>query len=115
MQKRHAPWALIAILIFGWAAGHVFGLVLAVAGLGIVYVSSLRLHPRARHTGWRGCGGSGEHHSALFPWTHRRCGGCDGGRKIRWGARRWGPQHIRGEHTDKAAARQAARENRSWR
>jgi len=112
MRKNHAPWILIGVLLVAWAGWHALGLVLAVIGLSVVYVSSLRFHPRMRH---RACGGSGEHHSWLFPWVHRKCGGCQGGRIVRWGARRWGAGHIVDEHSQAKAARDAARENRAWR
>jgi hypothetical protein len=112
VRKSSFPWAIIIILVVAYAAGHALGLVLAALGLLVVYISSLRLHPRMRH---RACRGTGEHHSALFPWTHRKCGGCQGGRIIRWGAGRWGAGHIRGEHVSTREARDAARSNREWR
>lgn len=112
VQKSHFPFILIGILIVGFALGSLLGLILAAVILFVIYIASLRLHPRTRH---RACGGTGEHHSALFPWTHRKCGGCQGGRIVRWGARRWGAGHIVDEHSQAKAARDAARENRAWR
>ena len=112
MKKSQFPFILIGILIVGWAAGNIVGLILAALGLLITYGLSLRFHPRMRHGK---CNGSGEHHSRLFPWTHRRCGGCQGGRIIRYGAGHWGAGHIQGEYTRSKAAREAAKENNRWR
>lgn len=112
MRKTQFPWAIIIILVVGYALGHALGLILAGLGLGIIYFSSLRFHPRMRH---RACRGTGEHHSALFPWTHRKCGGCQGGRIIRLGAGRIGTGHIRNEHAQAKADRAAAREDHTWR
>jgi hypothetical protein len=113
VRKSQFPWAIVIILVIGYALGSILGLVLAALGLLVVYISSLRLHPRTRH---RACGGTGEHHSALFPWTHRKCPGCGGrGRIIRWGASQWGAGHIQAEHREAKEARAAAKENRAWR
>lgn len=112
VQKSHFPFILIGILIVGFALGSLLGLILAAVILFVIYIASLRLHPRTRH---RACGGTGEHHSALFPWTHRKCGGCQGGRVIRWGAGRWGADHIQNEHRTTKEAREAAKSNGTWR
>jgi hypothetical protein len=115
VQKRHFPWILLGILVAGYAVASIVGLVLAAIGLFIVYLASLRVHPRIRHTGWRGCGGSGEHRGAVFTWTFRKCPGCNGGRLIRRGAGTWGAQHIRREHASTKAARARARSEHVWR
>jgi hypothetical protein len=112
MRKWQFPWLLAGILFLGWAAGHIAGLALTALGLSVVYGASLRLHPRIRH---RKCKGSGEHHSPLFPWTHRRCGRCAGGRIVRWGAGNWGTEAIRREHRTAVASRAAAKRDRTWR
>ena len=103
-----------AALLLGWANGAVTG-VLASLGLGVVYVASLRFHPRMRHTGLGGCKGTGEHHSPFFPWTHRRCGGCESGRRVRWGAGHFGSEASQGEYDRNRAARAARREQHTWR
>ena len=115
MKKTAFPWAIAVILIVAWAGWHLVGLVLAGLGLGVVYLSSIRFHPRIRHTGWRGCGGSGEHRSALFPWTFRKCPGCNGGRLIRLGAGHMGADHIKAEYERTKQARKQARDGHVWR
>lgn len=115
MSKNRFPWVLAGVVVAAWAGWHAAGLVVAGLVLAVAYAASIRLHPRARHTGFRGCGGTGEHHSALFPWTHRRCGGCASGRVIRFGARRWGTAAVRAEAARARRARARARETRAWR
>lgn len=112
MKKTAFPWLLAVILIVAWAGWHLPGLILAGTGLGIVYLSSLRFHPRMRHGR---CNGSGEHHSALFPWTHRRCRGCQGGRIIRLGAGYMGAGHVQSEYRRGREARKQARSGHTWR
>ena len=112
VQKRHFPWVLIGILVVGWAAGSILGLILAALGLSIAYGISLRVHPRMRHGR---CNGTGEHRGAVFTWVHRRCGRCQGGRIIRFGAGHWGAGHIQGEYTRTKAAQAQARDSNRWR
>ena len=115
MQKSTFPWVLIGILALGAFGAGIVGFIVAAIVLFIVYLFSLRLHPRIRHTGSRGCAGTGEHRGSVFTWTHRKCPGCNGGRLIRWGAGIWGAEHIRHEHARTRAARATARSNRTWR
>jgi hypothetical protein len=117
MQKRRFPWILAAILVVAFFGGHLTGLILAVIGCGAVYGQSVRRHPRSRHTGFTGCGGTGEVRSRLFPWVFYKCPSprCNGGRIIRFGARRFGPAHVRAEYQRVAAAKRNARENHAWR
>ena len=114
VQKRHFPFVLTVILIVGWAAGNILGLILAALGLGIAYAVSLRMHPRMRHGR---CNGSGEVRGSVFTWAHRRCPGkvCQGGRQIRWGARHFGAGHIQGEAARTIQAKTAAKDNNRWR
>jgi len=99
-------------LFVAFAAAGIVGLILAALVLFVIYLASLRLHPRIRHGR---CNGTGEHHSPLFPWVHRKCAGCQGGRLIRAGAGIWGAEHIRREHARTKAARAAAKKDGSWR
>jgi hypothetical protein len=115
VRKSSFPWILIGILVVGYAAGHIVGLVLAAAGLFIAYLLSLRIHPRIRHTGWRSCNGSGEHRGAIFTWTFRKCPGCNGGRLIRLGAGHMGAEHIQNEYQKGKRARQQAKDGNVWR
>jgi hypothetical protein len=115
MQRQHFPWILIGILALGAFGGGVLGFVIAAVGMFIVYLVTLRVHPRIRHTGWQGCAGTGEHRGAVFTWTHRKCPGCNGGRLIRRGAGIWGAEHIRHEYARSKAARETARSNGTWR
>jgi len=112
VQKNHFPFILAAILAFGFIAGRILGLILAAIGLLIAYFLSLRVHPRMRHGS---CNGTGEHRGAVFTWVHRKCPGCQGGRIVRWGAGRWGAEHIRTEASRGREARAAAREANRWR
>jgi hypothetical protein len=106
--------AAIVILVIAWAAGVKSGAV-ATIGVVVIYLLSLRLHPRVRHTGFRGCGGSGERHGRLFAWTFRKCGRCESGRRIRFGAAHAGAGHIQAEAARTKAARAAAKDNGTWR
>ena len=115
VRKTNFPWILGGILGFGYAAGHATGLILAAAGLFAVYLLSLRVHPRIKHTGWRGCNGTGEHRGTIFTWTFRKCPRCSGGRLIRRGAGTWGAGHIQREHARGKAARSAAKSGGTWR
>ena len=112
MRKKRYPWVIIVSLVIAYAGWHLPGFLLLGLAWIVVYLSSLRFHPRMRH---RACGGTGEHHSRLFPWTHRKCGGCQGGRIIRWGAGQWGAGHIQHEHREGRESRAAAKENNVWR
>ena len=114
VQKRHFPLILVGILVVGWAAGNIVGLILAALGLGIAYAFSLRWHPRMRHGK---CKGSGEVKGAVFTWTHRKCPGkvCQGGRQIRWGAGLWGPDHVKAERARTIQAKTAAKQGNRWR
>lgn len=115
MQKAHFPWILLLILIVGFAAFHVLGLVLAAIGLFVAYFFSVRLHPRVRHTGWGSCNGTGEHRGGIFTWTFRRCPGCNGGRLVRWGAGQFGPDHIQAEYRRGIEMRRQAKKDKRWR
>ena len=111
MTRTQFPWAIAIIYILAVAAFHVVGFVVATIGIGISYFISLRLHPRMRHIGFRGCGGTGEVRGAIFTWTFRRCPHCQSGRQIRWGAGHFGADHIQAERQRNVAARQAAKQN----
>jgi hypothetical protein len=112
VKKTSFPWVLIGILVVGFAVGHVLGLILAVLGMAVVYLSSVRLNPRVRHGR---CNGTGEHRSWLFPWVFRKCGRCASGRIIRFGARQWGSAAVKAEAARTNAALKAAREGDRWR
>lgn len=99
------------VFLLGLRSGRPDGVLLALA-VAVVYVASLRFHPRMRHGA---CGGSGEHHSWLFGWTHRKDRRCQGGRIIRAGAVAFGSPAIKAEAARNKAARKLARANRSWR
>jgi hypothetical protein len=115
VRRSRFPWVIALILVLAWAGWHLAGLVLAGAGLGVIYLASLRVHPRIRHTGFRGCGGTGEHRGSVFTWTHRRCPGCDGGRLVRWGAGHYGAPHIQAEYRRNRTARAKRRQEHRWR
>ena len=102
---------VLAVAVFG---NHVLG-ILALLILGGAYWVSLIVHPRTRHTGFRGCGGTGEHRGAIFGWVHRKCPGCDGGRMIRLGAGQFGSAPVRGEYARRREARRSARSGGTWR
>ena len=115
VNRNQFPVVLVLILVLSFAIFHVAGLVIAVIGLLVSYILSLRLHPRIRHTGFRGCGGSGEHRGSVFTWVHRKCPGCQGGRMVRWGAGHFGADHIKSEYDRSKRAQAAAREQHKWR
>ena len=115
MRRTQLPWVTGGILVAAWAGWHAAGLILAAAVMAAVYLASLRTHPRIRHAGWRGCGGTGEVRHRLFPWAFHRCAGCNSGRLVRWGAGQWGSGPVRAERRRLAAGRARARENRTWR
>jgi hypothetical protein len=115
VRKRHFAVVAAFVLLFGWGAGRVLGLVLAALGLFAAFWLSVILHPRTRHTGFGSCGGTGEHRGVIFGWGHRRCGGCDGGRMIRQGAGMLGTGPVREEYARRRQARRAARDRHAWR
>jgi hypothetical protein len=115
MRKGQFPWALIVILVLGYLAFNVVGLVLAALGLFVAYFVSVRLHPRVRHTGWRSCNGSGEKRGSIFTWSFHKCPGCNGGRLVRWGAGQFGPDHIQREYRRNLEARRRAKQDSRWR
>lgn len=114
---RKGTFAVVTafVLLAAWGAGHALGVVLAALGLFAAYWVSLRVHPRTRHTGFGSCGGTGEHRGGIFGWSHRRCGGCDGGRMIRRGAGTFGTGPVREEYGRRRQARRAARDRHAWR
>lgn len=112
VSKARYPWILTGILVVAWAGWHLTGLILASTGLFIAYFLSLRLHPRIRHGR---CNGSGEVRGSVFTWTFRKCGRCNGGRLIRWGAGIWGSDPIRRERQQSRARLASARQNNTWR
>lgn len=114
MTKGQLYGAAVIVLVICWAAGIVPG-ILATLGVGGLYVLSLLLSPRARHTGFRGCNGTGELHGFLFRHAHRKCPRCQSGRIIRFGARFAGLSHVRSEAATTRAARAAARDEHRWR
>ena len=115
MSKRALYGTAAVILLLAWANGAASG-ILASLGLGVIYFASLRFSPRTRHTGFRGCGGTGEIHGRLFRHAHRKCPGkvCQGGRQIRWGAGLWGAGHIRAERSRTVQAKTTAKQNNRW-
>ena len=115
MSKGRFAFVTAAVLLVAWAGWHALGFLLAAVVLGGAYLLSVRVHPRTRHTGFRSCGGTGEHRGAVFGWSHRRCPGCDGGRLVRWGAGQFGSRHARGEYARRREARQTARDGHTWR
>jgi hypothetical protein len=115
VKKSQFLWLLIGVVVVAWAGWHLLGLVVAGLGLFVSYFLTVRLHPRTRHTGWRGCGGTGEHKGSIFTWRHHRCPGCQGGRLIGWGAGHLGSDHIKAEYARTKAARELAKENNRWR
>jgi len=115
MRKEQFPWLLIGIPLLGYLVFHVVGLILAVLGLFLAYVVSIRRHPRVRHTGWRSCNGSGEVRGAIFPWTFHKCPNCNGGRLVRWGAGHFGTGPIQTEYRRNLEARRKAKQGSRWR
>lgn len=114
MSKRALYGTAAVILLLAWANGATSG-ILASLGLGVIYLASLGFSPRTRHTGFRGCGGTGEIHGRLFRHAHRRCPGCQGGRIIRYGAGHFGTQHIQAEYAKGKTARKKAKAENRWR
>ena len=114
VSKRALYGTAAVILLLAWANGATSG-ILASLGVGVIYFASLRFSPRARHTGFRGCGGTGEIHGWLFRHAHRRCPRCQSGRIIRRGAAIWGPEHIKSEYARTKQARATARDEHRWR
>ena len=112
MSKARFPWVLAGVLILSWAAWGVAGPLAALAVLGVLYVGSVRLSPRARHGR---CNGTGQHQGILFTWVHRRCGGCQSGRVIRWGAAQFGSPAVKAEAARAKAALAAAKQGHRWR
>jgi hypothetical protein len=113
VRRQHLPVGIIVVLAAGFAAASAVGLILAGLGLIVLYLVSIRLHPRMLH---RRCAGSGRTHDWIFPWVYHRCRGCGGsGRMIRYGSARWGLPHIRQEADSVAKARAAARSGHIWR
>jgi hypothetical protein len=114
MSKPSFPWILAGILLFSFLAFHLVGLIVAAVGCAIAYRISLHVNPRMRHSR---CKGTGEHRGLIFTWTHRKCSGlvCQGGRRIRGGAGRFGASHIRAEYAKAKATKKAAKQNHSWR
>jgi hypothetical protein len=115
MRKEQFPWLLIGIPVLGYLVFHAVGLILAVLGLFIAYLVSIRLHPRVRHTGWRSCNGSGEVRGAIFTWTFRKCPNCNSGRLVRWGAGHFGAEHMQTEYRRSLEARRKAKQDGRWR
>jgi hypothetical protein len=74
--------------------------------MAVFYLVTLRTHPRMAHSR---CNGRGRHSHPVFGWLFKMCT-CNGGRVVRWGARRWGTPAIRQEAAkDAETARQRAR------
>jgi hypothetical protein len=111
VSRTQFPWAIAIIEILATAVFGVVGFVVATIGIAISYFISLRLHPRMRHIGFRGCGGTGELRGSIFTWTFRRCPRCQSGRHIRWGAGHFGTDRIQSEYNRNTVARQAAKQS----
>ena len=114
VSKRALYGTAAVILLLAWANDATSG-IRASLGIGVIYFASLRFSPRSRHTGFRGCGGTGEIHGWLFRHAHRRCPRCQGGRIVRLGAGHFGADHIQREYVRGREARKAARDNHVWR
>ena len=108
MTKRHAPWAIIAILFVSYGVGRLPGLLIAATVLAVAYFVSVRLHPRIA---CRTCKGTGKFYGWIFTWVWRNCHKCLGsGRKVRYGASMWGTPTVRAEaEATKAAVKEAPR------
>lgn len=115
MRKGTFTVAAGIVLLAAWGGWHLLGVILAALALFFAYWVSLIVHPRTRHTGIGGCGGTGEHRGGIFGWGHRRCPGCDGGRMIRLGAGTFGTEPVRDEYRRRRQARRAARDRHAWR
>jgi hypothetical protein len=114
VSKRNLWLAALLIGVICWAHGAESG-VIATAILAVIYLASLWLSPRQRHTGFRSCKGSGELHGVLFKHAHRKCPRCNSGRKIRAGAAIAGPAYIRQEAAAAKGARKLAKSEHRWR
>ena len=100
-------WGLWAATVIGRS-----GALFLIAGLVTVsYIVSLVVHPRARCLR---CDGTGELKGSVYGWAHRRCPDCQGGRIIRWGARRLGLGHVRGQARQNRAHAAATRRHERW-
>jgi hypothetical protein len=114
--KKGTWTAVIAVAeLIGFGKWGIAGLIIAIPFWAIPYLISCAFNPRARHTGWRGCGGTGEVRSALFPWSHHRCNGCQSGRTIRVGARFVGPDYAKKEWQSGKKTRERRKQARRWR
>jgi hypothetical protein len=102
--------ALIVFVLTAWKGA--LGFVLAVIGIGLVYLVSVTFNPRVRH---RACKGTGEVRSWLFPWTFHRCPRCTSGRLVRFGAGHFGMEHARREYRAGLDARARARDEHRFR
>ena len=107
-------WGLFAavVLLLGYASHGAGGLAVVAVILLVPYWGWLLLFPRTRH---RSCRGTGEVRSRLYPWAFRKCGGCNGGRQIRHGARVLGSDPVRREHRTAVTGRRTARDQGRWR
>jgi len=74
-------WALTMIIggLLAYAAFGVLWLIGGGAGLVVLFMVSLRLHPRR---GCSFCGGRGRFYSKLFPWVFRLCAHCGGNGRV---------------------------------
>jgi hypothetical protein len=115
MQRAHFPWVLLIILIVGFAAFGILGLILAAIGLVVAYFFGVRLHPPGPACWTGGCNGRGEHRGAIFTWAFHRCPGCNGGRLVRWGAGHFGPGKIQDEYRRGIEIRRQAKKDKRWR
>ena len=114
MSKLAAYGSATIILLVAWAAGPAPG-ILATLAIIVIAAVTVRIHPRVRHTGWRGCAGTGEHRGFFFPWRFRKCPRCNSGRLISWVAGHFGAGHIQSEYAQSRAARAVARDEHRWR
>jgi hypothetical protein len=115
MTKGTFAGAAIIVFFFATVARGIEGFFAAALIVGVPYLISVWVHPRTRHTGWRGCNGTGEHRGSVFKWSHRRCPGCDGGRLVRAGAGYFGSERMRNEYHTRKEARKNAKKERRWR
>jgi hypothetical protein len=110
VKKQHAPWLLLGLLVLAYGVGRWLGLAIAALVLLVGYAASLRLHPRAA---CRACKGSGRYYGAVYSWAFRFCPACLGsGRKVRFGAARWGTPAMRAEAASARNAVQQAQRGR---
>ena len=111
VSKRAVFVTAAVVLLLAWAGGVVTG-ILATAGMGVIGWLAVRIHPRVRHGR---CNGSGEHHGFFFRWRFRKCGRCNSGRLISFGAGHFGAGHIQSEYAAGKEARAKARDEHRWR